>query len=76
MSPPYGAALEEPDRASVGPTLETPADVLPPLLDVSSYRPSRMQRTLEGVTVWLNRGLDLLPGSNWVHRRILGNQGN
>jgi predicted MPP superfamily phosphohydrolase len=28
---------------------------------------------VETLTVWLNRGLDLVPGSNWVHRRILAN---
>ena len=71
--PPPSTTLGEPDRACAGPVLETPADVLPPLLDVGRYRPSRSGRALERFTVWLNRALDLLPGSNWLHRRILAN---
>ena len=40
-----------------------------------SYRPSRLLlRFVERAQcLVLNRGLDLLPGSNWLHRRILEN---
>ena len=73
MNPPFSAALGEPERACAAPALVAPPDVLPALLDVSSYRPSRLGRALEYLTVRLNRGLDSLPGSRWLHRRILAN---
>ena len=73
MSPPFSTVLEESDRVCDGSALPAPADVLPPRLDVSSYHPSRLLRSLALISVSLNRGLDFLPGSNWVHRRILKN---
>lgn len=72
MNPPYSAALGETDGAYEG-SIETPDEVLPAPLDVGRYRPSRLLRFFVGGTVWLNRALDLLPGSSWVHRRILAN---
>jgi len=67
MIPPISTVLEGPEPVCDGPALPVPAELLPPRLDVSSYR------MVERFNVILNRGLDFLPGSNWVHRRILEN---
>jgi hypothetical protein len=73
MSPPLIAAIEEPDRALDCVELEARPESLPPHLDLASYRPSFLMRVMESVTVWVNRCLDVLPGSGWIHRRILAN---
>jgi len=73
MSPPLSATIEEPDRVCEGVELDAQSEALPPRLDLASYRSSLLMRAMESVTVWLNRCVDLLPGSNWIHRRILAN---
>ena len=71
MHPPLSTTLEEPDRVFEGPALPAPTDVMPPVLDLSSYRPSPFLRLVQLGFVFLNRMIDSLPGSNWMHRWIL-----